>query len=68
MQNPAKVRGIFSSIAGRYDVANHLLSGGLDFLWRARAVRMAAEWKPSNVLDLATGSGSPVMLESVTNA
>jgi demethylmenaquinone methyltransferase/2-methoxy-6-polyprenyl-1,4-benzoquinol methylase len=57
MQNPAKVRGIFSSIAERYDLANHLLSGGLDFLWRARAVRMVEAWKPRSVLDLATGSG-----------
>ncbi|MEX1044711.1 MAG: ubiquinone/menaquinone biosynthesis methyltransferase [Chthoniobacterales bacterium] len=57
MQNPAKVRGIFSAIAGRYDLANHLLSGGLDFLWRARAVRMVKAWQPRSVLDLATGSG-----------
>jgi demethylmenaquinone methyltransferase/2-methoxy-6-polyprenyl-1,4-benzoquinol methylase len=57
MQNPAKVRGIFSSIAERYDLANHFLSGGLDFLWRARAVRMVKKWHPHSVLDLATGSG-----------
>ena len=57
MQDPAKVRGIFSAIAGRYDAANHLLSGGLDFLWRARAVRMVKKWRPRAVLDLATGSG-----------
>jgi demethylmenaquinone methyltransferase/2-methoxy-6-polyprenyl-1,4-benzoquinol methylase len=57
MQNPAQVRGIFSRIAARYDLANHLLSGGLDFLWRARAVRLVAPWQPRTVLDLATGSG-----------
>jgi demethylmenaquinone methyltransferase/2-methoxy-6-polyprenyl-1,4-benzoquinol methylase len=57
MQNPAKVRGIFGAIAERYDVANHLLSGGLDFLWRARAVRMVKAWRPRSILDLATGSG-----------
>lgn len=57
MQNPAKVRGIFSSIAERYDLANHLLSGGLDFLWRARTVRIMAAWQPRSILDLATGSG-----------
>jgi demethylmenaquinone methyltransferase/2-methoxy-6-polyprenyl-1,4-benzoquinol methylase len=57
MQNPAKVRGIFSAIAGRYDLANHLLSGGLDFFWRARAVRMVRAWQPDAILDLATGSG-----------
>lgn len=57
MQNPAKVRGIFSSIAGRYDTANHVLSAGLDFLWRRRAARIVAGWRPSAILDLATGSG-----------
>jgi demethylmenaquinone methyltransferase/2-methoxy-6-polyprenyl-1,4-benzoquinol methylase len=57
MQDPAKVRGIFAAIAGRYDLANHLLSGGLDFLWRARAVRIVGKWQPRSVLDLATGSG-----------
>jgi demethylmenaquinone methyltransferase/2-methoxy-6-polyprenyl-1,4-benzoquinol methylase len=57
MQNPAKVRGIFSSIASRYDAANHLLSGGLDFLWRACATRIIQAWQPRRVLDLATGSG-----------
>jgi len=57
MQNPAKVHGIFSSIAGRYDLANHLLSGGLDFLWRARSVQLVKAWNPRAVLDLATGSG-----------
>ncbi len=57
MQNPAKVRGIFTAIAARYDFANHVLSGGLDFLWRARAVRMVKAWRPRTILDLATGSG-----------
>jgi demethylmenaquinone methyltransferase/2-methoxy-6-polyprenyl-1,4-benzoquinol methylase len=57
MQDPAKVRGIFSAIADRYDLANHVLSGGLDFLWRAHAVRLVEAWKPRAILDLATGSG-----------
>ena len=57
MQDPAKVRGIFSAIADRYDLANHVLSGGLDFLWRSKAVRMVREWRPVHILDLATGSG-----------
>jgi demethylmenaquinone methyltransferase/2-methoxy-6-polyprenyl-1,4-benzoquinol methylase len=56
-QEPKFVHSLFSSIARRYDLANHLLSGGLDFLWRARATAIVAGWKPGTVLDLATGSG-----------
>ena len=48
---------MFASIAARYDLANHLMSGGLDFLWRRRAARLARDWKPECILDLATGSG-----------
>ncbi len=56
-QNPEFVRETFSSIAHRYDFANHLLSGGLDFLWRARVSRVVAASQPQRILDLATGSG-----------
>src|SRR5262249_55053806 len=38
-------------------LANHLLSAGLDFWWRARASEIVRQWKPARVLDLATGSG-----------
>ena len=57
MQEPKFVHSLFSSIAGRYDLANHLLSGGLDFLWRRHATNIVAGWKPATLLDLATGSG-----------
>jgi demethylmenaquinone methyltransferase/2-methoxy-6-polyprenyl-1,4-benzoquinol methylase len=56
-QNPSFVRRTFAAIAERYDLANHLLSGGFDFLWRARAARIVAADKPARILDLATGSG-----------
>lgn len=48
---------LFGGIARRYDLANHLMSGGLDFLWRRRAAKVVASWAPSDILDLATGSG-----------
>ena len=51
------VRAMFSAIAGRYDLANHLLSGGLDYFWRCRAGRIVRAWNPERILDLATGSG-----------
>lgn len=51
------VRALFTAIAGRYDLANHLLSGGFDFFWRRRAAGLIGAWKPARILDLATGSG-----------
>lgn len=56
-QDPEFVRGTFASISRRYDFANHLLSGGLDFLWRDVVARRVAASQPRTVLDLATGSG-----------
>jgi len=56
-EQPDSVRGLFASIAGRYQTVNHLLSGGLDWYWRAIAVRLLRPWNPSLVLDVATGSG-----------
>ena len=48
---------MFSRIAKRYDLANRLLSGGADVWWRWRLVRDVRRAAPSDVLDLATGSG-----------
>lgn len=48
---------MFARIARRYDLANHLLSGGVDFWWRQKLVRTVRDAGPSDVLDLATGSG-----------
>ncbi|MDQ6625948.1 MAG: ubiquinone/menaquinone biosynthesis methyltransferase [Verrucomicrobiota bacterium] len=56
-RDPAAVRMMFGRIAHRYDLANHLLSGGIDFWWRRLAAQTVKSWKPARVLDLATGSG-----------
>jgi len=57
MPDPKDVNSMFARIAGRYDVANHLLSGGVDYWWRQRLVRVVHDAHPGTVLDLATGSG-----------
>ncbi len=51
------VQKLFASIAKRYDLANHLLSGGMDFWWRKNLASVVAGLRPQTVLDLATGSG-----------
>jgi demethylmenaquinone methyltransferase/2-methoxy-6-polyprenyl-1,4-benzoquinol methylase len=48
---------MFGRIAPRYDLANHLLSGGADFWWRRCAAKIVTQWRPARVLDLAAGSG-----------
>lgn len=57
MPDPTAVNSMFARIAGRYDFANHLLSGGVDFWWRLKLVRAVHDAHPAAVLDLATGSG-----------
>src|SRR5947207_15949402 len=53
----AQVRKMFGSIARRYDIANHLLSCGMDFYWRRYAAKVVADWRPHSIADLATGTG-----------
>jgi demethylmenaquinone methyltransferase/2-methoxy-6-polyprenyl-1,4-benzoquinol methylase len=52
----AYVRSLFDSIAYRYDLLNHLLSGGVDLYWRRRAVEHLMALRPRRVLDVATGT------------
>lgn len=52
-----RVREMFSDIAGRYDVLNHLLSGNQDKHWRRRAVRLLSPRRGERVLDLCCGTG-----------
>lgn len=57
MPDPVAVNSMFGRIARRYDVANRLLSGGLDVRWRRKLVDAVRRHQPGTVLDLATGSG-----------
>jgi demethylmenaquinone methyltransferase/2-methoxy-6-polyprenyl-1,4-benzoquinol methylase len=56
-QEPATIRRLFAQIAHRYDLANTLLSLGMDALWRRYVASRVATWNPKEILDLATGSG-----------
>jgi demethylmenaquinone methyltransferase/2-methoxy-6-polyprenyl-1,4-benzoquinol methylase len=51
------VRSLFNSIAHRYDLLNHLLSGGVDLYWRRKAIAALGDLRPRRILDVATGTG-----------
>ena len=52
-----KVAGVFDSVAGKYDLMNDLMSGGLHRLWKAFTVAQSGVREGSRVLDIAGGSG-----------
>lgn len=52
-----RVRGVFDSVASRYDVMNDLMSGGLHRLWKRFAVAATHVRPGMRVLDLAGGTG-----------
>jgi demethylmenaquinone methyltransferase/2-methoxy-6-polyprenyl-1,4-benzoquinol methylase len=56
-QKAHKVRAVFDSVAGRYDLMNDLLSGGLHRVWKAYAVAVANVQPGDRVLDIAGGTG-----------
>lgn len=66
------VRGMFGSIAPRYDLLNHLLSMNIDRYWRWRTVQRVSTvlGKPgARVLDLCCGTGDLMLaLQARTRA
>ena len=52
-----RVRGVFDSVADKYDVMNDVMSAGLHRLWKRFAVEAAGARAGQRVLDLAGGTG-----------
>lgn len=52
-----RVRGVFDSVANRYDVMNDLMSAGMHRVWKAYTVMVANVGEGSRVLDIAGGTG-----------
>lgn len=55
-KTPAKIAGMFDAIAGRYDLLNTVLSGGLDRYWRHRAIATLKLTGRERLLDVCTGT------------
>ena len=52
-----RVRGVFDSVAGKYDLMNDLMSAGLHRMWKRFTVEMSGVRAGAKVLDLAGGTG-----------
>ena len=57
----AFVREMFARIAPRYDLANRMLTGGLDERWRRRTIRLLAPPRRGQILDCCCGTGDFVL-------
>ncbi len=51
------IRDMFSRVANRYDLLNHLLSLGVDVRWRQTVKARIAQISPEVILDACTGTG-----------
>jgi demethylmenaquinone methyltransferase/2-methoxy-6-polyprenyl-1,4-benzoquinol methylase len=51
------VAGVFHSVAGRYDLMNDLMSGGIHRIWKRFTIEVSGVRKGNSVLDIAGGTG-----------
>ncbi len=56
-QKAGRVREVFESVAGKYDLMNDLMSGGLHRAWKAFAIAQSGVRPGQRVLDVAGGTG-----------
>jgi demethylmenaquinone methyltransferase/2-methoxy-6-polyprenyl-1,4-benzoquinol methylase len=56
-EKKARVRGVFDSVAPRYDLMNDVMSGGLHRLWKRFTLAKTGLRPGQHALDVAAGSG-----------
>ncbi|MGQ3052274.1 MAG: bifunctional demethylmenaquinone methyltransferase/2-methoxy-6-polyprenyl-1,4-benzoquinol methylase UbiE [Roseateles sp.] len=56
-EKATKVRGVFDSVASKYDLMNDVMSAGLHRAWKAYAVQVANLKAGERALDIAGGTG-----------
>lgn len=55
-KSPDRIAPMFDAIAGRYDLLNTVLSGGLDRYWRSQAIRSLQLSGRETLIDVCTGT------------
>ncbi len=56
-QKASRVRGVFDSVASKYDIMNDLMSMGLHRAWKAYTIAASGVREGHKVLDIAGGTG-----------
>ncbi len=60
-EKAARVQAVFASVAGRYDLMNDLMSGGIHRLWKTAMLDWLAPRPGTHLLDVAGGTGDIAM-------
>lgn len=63
-----QVAKMFDTISNEYDGLNRVISFGIDVSWRKKVVEIVKNTNPTNVLDIATGTGDLAINLTKTNA
>ena len=56
-EKAGRVADVFHSVAGKYDLMNDLMSGGIHRLWKRFTIELSGVRKGDRVLDIAGGTG-----------
>lgn len=68
MGKKEQVAQMFDTISGNYDGLNRVISFGIDIKWRKKVLKMVSSIRPTEVLDIATGTGDLAILMAQTTA
>ena len=63
-----QVAQMFDNISGNYDGLNKIISLGTDASWKKKILQMVQLQHPTNILDIATGTGDLAILFAETSA
>ena len=56
-EKASRVADVFHSVAGKYDLMNDLMSGGIHRLWKRYTIELSGARKGHRILDIAGGTG-----------